>query len=65
MADKTILDQAAGLYPRDRSWHPPALTPGYKSSLLRAPRHALLSIDTHRLRALRPALRPFRNRPAR
>ncbi len=45
MADTTVLNQAGGLYPRDRSWHPPALTPGYKSSLLRAPRHALLSLD--------------------
>lgn len=32
------------LYPRDRAWHPPAFTPGYKSTTLRAPRHALLSL---------------------
>ncbi len=31
-------------YPRDRAWHPPALTPEYKSSVLRAPRHALLAL---------------------
>ena len=30
-------------YPRDRAWHPPALTPGYKSSVTRAPRMPLLS----------------------
>jgi protocatechuate 3,4-dioxygenase, beta subunit len=32
-------------YPRDRAWHPPALTPGYKTSVLRAPQQALLSLD--------------------
>ena len=32
------------LYPRDRAWHPPGLTPGYKSSTFRAPKHALLSL---------------------
>lgn len=31
-------------YPRDRAWHPPGLTPGYKSSVLRSPKHALLSL---------------------
>lgn len=30
---------------RDRSWHPPAYTPGYKTSVLRAPRAALLSLQ--------------------
>jgi protocatechuate 3,4-dioxygenase, beta subunit len=28
--------------PRDRHWHPPAYAPGYKSTLLRAPRRPLL-----------------------
>jgi protocatechuate 3,4-dioxygenase beta subunit len=32
-------------YQRDRARHPPALTPPYKSSVLRAPRNALLSFD--------------------
>ncbi len=32
--------------PRDRSWHPPALTPQYKSSVLRSPNQRLLSLDT-------------------
>ena len=32
-------------YPRDRTWHPAALTPGYKSSVLRSPRHAPLSLE--------------------
>jgi protocatechuate 3,4-dioxygenase beta subunit len=30
---------------RDRAWQPPALTPQYKSTVLRAPRHALLSLE--------------------
>ena len=33
-------------FQRDRNWHPPALTPTYKTSVLRAPRHALLSLPT-------------------
>ena len=40
-----VLPGADGvLYPRDRAWHPPANTPGYKSSTFRAPRQALLSL---------------------
>lgn len=31
-------------YQRDRSWHPPAFTPHYKTSVLRSPRQALLSV---------------------
>ncbi len=31
-------------YPRDRAWHPHALSAAYKSSVLRSPRHALLSM---------------------
>jgi protocatechuate 3,4-dioxygenase, beta subunit len=30
---------------RDRSWHPPAYTPGYKTAVLRSPKCALLSLD--------------------
>jgi hypothetical protein len=33
-------------FQRDRDWHPPALTPAYKTSILRSPRHALLSLPT-------------------
>jgi protocatechuate 3,4-dioxygenase beta subunit len=29
---------------RDRAWHPPAYAPGYKSTVLRAPRRPLLSM---------------------
>ena len=31
-------------YQRDRAWHPPALTPAYKSSVVRSPQKALLSL---------------------
>ena len=33
------------LYQRDRTWHPPALAPDYKTSVARAPRLAMLSIE--------------------
>ncbi|WP_424929947.1 protocatechuate 3,4-dioxygenase subunit beta [Amaricoccus tamworthensis] len=32
-------------YQRDREWHPPSLTPDYKTSVARAPKHALLSLQ--------------------
>lgn len=40
-----ILPGADGvLFQRDRAWHPPADTPGYKSSTFRAPKHSLLAL---------------------
>ncbi|HUN12646.1 MAG TPA: protocatechuate 3,4-dioxygenase subunit beta [Rhabdaerophilum sp.] len=30
---------------RDRAWHPPAFAPGYKTTVLRSPKCALLSLD--------------------
>ena len=33
------------LYQRDHEWHPPALTPDYKSSVTRSPRLAMLSLQ--------------------
>jgi protocatechuate 3,4-dioxygenase beta subunit len=30
---------------RDRNWHPPAFTPTYKTSILRSPQKALMSLD--------------------
>lgn len=30
---------------RDRDWHPPALTPGYKTSVTRSPIRALVALD--------------------
>ena len=35
-----------GFFQRDRSIHPPAYAPGYKSSVLRSPRQSLLSIES-------------------
>ncbi|MFZ1812862.1 MAG: protocatechuate 3,4-dioxygenase subunit beta [Rhizobiaceae bacterium] len=32
-------------FPRDRDWHPPALTPWYKTSVARSPTRALISLD--------------------
>ncbi len=32
-------------YPRDRAWQPPALTPGYKTTVARSPRQPLLSLE--------------------
>lgn len=32
-------------YQRDRTWHPPALTPDYKTSVARSPRFALISLN--------------------
>lgn len=37
------MDQG-NYYPRDRAWHPPALTPGYKTSVTRSPRQALVAL---------------------
>ncbi|QDA36243.1 protocatechuate 3,4-dioxygenase subunit beta (plasmid) [Paracoccus liaowanqingii] len=33
------------LFQRDRTWHPPALAPDYKTSVARSPRLAMLSLD--------------------
>ncbi|MDR3475029.1 MAG: protocatechuate 3,4-dioxygenase subunit beta [Devosia sp.] len=35
--------EAGAFFPRDRLWHPPAFTPGYKTSVLRSPQKALIS----------------------
>ncbi len=35
----------AEYYQRDRNMHPPALTPGYKTSVARSPRYSLISLD--------------------
>ena len=35
----------ADYHQRDRLWHPPALTPDYKTSVARSPRLALLSLE--------------------
>ncbi len=50
---------------RDRNWHPKALTPDYKTSILRSPRQALVSIHLRSLRAgfLAPEIWSARQRP--
>lgn len=35
----------AEYHQRDRTWHPPALTPDYKTSVTRSPRLAMLSLE--------------------
>ncbi|OCC02157.1 protocatechuate 3,4-dioxygenase subunit beta [Labrys sp. WJW] len=37
--------ETGAFFQRDRGWHPPALTPAYKTSVLRSPQKALLSLD--------------------
>lgn len=37
--------ETGAFFGRDRNWHPPALTPGYKTSILRSPQRPLLSLD--------------------
>jgi len=38
------MSQRQSFIKRDRSWHPPADTPGYKSTALRSPRRSLLTL---------------------
>ena len=46
MSDLTNRQPENGaFFARDREWHAPALTPGYKTSVLRSPQRALLSLD--------------------
>ncbi|MGL3606855.1 protocatechuate 3,4-dioxygenase subunit beta [Rhizobium sp. G187] len=37
--------ETGAFFARDRDWHPPASTPTYKTSVLRSPQKALLSLD--------------------
>jgi protocatechuate 3,4-dioxygenase beta subunit len=37
--------ETGSFFQRDRAWHPPALTPQYKTSVLRSPQKALISLD--------------------
>lgn len=41
----TPIDQFGEFLQRDRTWHPPAYTPGYKTSVLRSPQKSLISIE--------------------
>ncbi len=44
MRNSAAPNHEGAFYQRDRSWHPPAFTPDYKTSLLRSPRQALLAL---------------------
>lgn len=37
--------ETGAFFARDRVWHPPAYTPGYKTSVLRSPQKAMISLD--------------------
>jgi len=41
----TPIEQFGEFLQRDRTWHPPAYTPGYKTSVLRSPQKSLISIE--------------------
>ena len=43
---RNVKPETGAFIPRDRQWHPKALTPSYKSSVLRSPQKALLSIPS-------------------
>jgi len=45
-------------FQRDRNWHPPALTPPYKTSIARSPRQPLLSFCTTLSEATGPVFGP-------
>ena len=48
MSDSHISNrkpETGAFFARDREWHPKAYTPGYKTSVLRSPQKALLSLD--------------------
>ncbi|RWL17944.1 MAG: protocatechuate 3,4-dioxygenase subunit beta [Mesorhizobium sp.] len=45
-ARSNYRSETGAFFQRDRSWHPPALTPAYKTSVLRSPQKALLSLDS-------------------
>ena len=40
------MSDSGSFYSRDRAWHPQALTPAYKSSVVRSPQRALLSLPS-------------------
>ena len=41
-----MTDQNGAFFHRDRNWHPPALAPAYKTSVVRSPQKALISVNT-------------------
>src|SRR6266576_1923018 len=45
MGRRAFVDWESEFFQRNRSIHPPALTPEYKTSVLRSPRQPLLSLQ--------------------
>ena len=41
-----MTDRNGAFFQRDHSWHPPGLTPGYKTSVVRSPQKPLISMNT-------------------
>ncbi|MBQ0805376.1 MAG: protocatechuate 3,4-dioxygenase subunit beta [Sulfitobacter sp.] len=41
-----MTDQNGAFFHRDRNWQPPAFTPNYKTSVVRSPQKALISMNT-------------------
>ena len=39
------MNDQGSFYQRDRGWHPPPLTPQYKTSVLRSPQRALIALE--------------------
>lgn len=52
------IDPKAEYIMRDRGLHPPALTPGYKTSVMRSPRAALISLNNSLSEVTGPMFRP-------
>ena len=43
LSNRTV--ETGPFFQRDRSWHPPPLTPAYKTSVLRSPQRPLVAFD--------------------
>ena len=59
------MSDQGSFYQRDRARHPPPLTPGYKTSVLRSPQKPLDLAREHAFRNDRPGVRSFAHRPPR
>lgn len=52
------MRRPAEYFQRDRTWHPKALTPDYKTSVTRSPQFALLSLENTRSELTGPVFTP-------
>jgi protocatechuate 3,4-dioxygenase, beta subunit len=48
MSERVVIPvpDAEAFFPRDRRWHPPALAPGYRSTILRSPQRSPISFSS-------------------